>query len=161
MPTPAHQLWQVEQGFVRTLTWDENGYVSTLGIWGPGDLVGLPLTQVEPYYVCCLGDVKAKLLAAHCHWPMEALLCHLQQTEALLQIARGKRICDRLRQFLVWLAQRFGYPTDQGRVTELQLTHQEIAETLGTSRVTITRLLKTLEQDCFMRRSRQRYVLLP
>ncbi|MGB7413324.1 MAG: Crp/Fnr family transcriptional regulator, partial [Thermosynechococcaceae cyanobacterium] len=122
---------------------------------------GLPLTQVEPYYISCLGDVKARLLASRHHWSIETLLGHIQQAEALLQIVRGKRICDRLQPFLVWLAQRFGYPTDQGWVTELQLTHQEIAETLGTSRVTITRLLKTLEQDGFMRRSRKRYLLLP
>ncbi|PZD73061.1 Regulatory protein CysR [Acaryochloris thomasi RCC1774] len=160
IPTLPHQLWQIEQGFVRTLTWDENGNVSTLGIWGPGDVVGLPLTQVEPYYAVCLGPVEAKLLANRCHWSMEAMLCHIQQTEALLQITRGKRICDRLQQLLIWLAQRFGYQTEQGQVTELQITHQEIAETLGTSRVTITRLLKVLEQEGFMRRSRKRYLLL-
>jgi CRP-like cAMP-binding protein len=159
MPTLPHQLWQIDQGFVRTLTWDTEGNVTTLGIWGPGDLVGLPLTQAEPYHIACLGDVKAGLFP-HCYPSMESMLRHVQQTEALLQIARGRRICDRLRQLLVWLTQRFGYETDQGQVTEVQMTHQEIAETLGTSRVTVTRLLKALEEDGFMRRSRKRYLLM-
>jgi CRP-like cAMP-binding protein len=159
LPTPPHQLWQIEQGFVRTLTWETNGLIATLGIWGPGDVVGLPLTQVEPYEIVCLSEVKAKLLANPCHWPMETLLHHVQQTEALLQIVRGKHIRDRLRQLLCWLAQRFGYQTEQGQVTEPQMTHQEIAETLGTSRVTVTRLLKLLAQEGFVQRSRKRYLL--
>ncbi len=161
LPTPPHKLWQIEQGFVRTLTWDSEGAISTLGLWGPGDVVGLPLTQLEPYFMTCLSKVEAKLLGHPCYWSMEAMLCHIQQTESLLQITRSKRVGDRLRQLLQWLAQRFGYHTEHGLMTELQITHQEIAETLGTSRVTITRLLKLLEQEGFMHRSRKRYLILP
>jgi CRP-like cAMP-binding protein len=42
----------------------------------------------------------------------------------------------------------------------LGLTHQEVAETIGTSRVTITPLLKQLEQASTIRRVRQRLILI-
>lgn len=160
IPARPNQIWQIEQGFVRTLTWDTEGSVATLGLWGPGDIVGAPLTQADPYSIICLSPVVAQRWVNRCHWSIESILSHGQQTEALLQIIRSKRICDRLYQFLLWLAQRFGHRTDQGLAIDLQITHQEIAETLGTSRVTITRLLKQLQQEGVIYRSRKRYLLL-
>ena len=50
-------------------------------------------------------------------------------------------------QFLYWLAQRFGEPTKDGLSVPVKLIHQDIAESIGATRVTITRLLKKLERE--------------
>ena len=54
---------------------------------------------------------------------------------------------ERLTQLLHWLAQRFGQPVPQGQLFDPLFTHQQLAEILGISRVTVTRALNRLEQD--------------
>ena len=41
----------------------------------------------------------------------------------------------------------FGETTPAGRRLLVKLTHQEVAESIGSTRVTITRLLQALERD--------------
>jgi len=39
-------------------------------------------------------------------------------------------------QFLLWLSNKFGRELKQGKLIELVITHQEIADVLNTTRVT-------------------------
>jgi CRP-like cAMP-binding protein len=48
---------------------------------------------------------------------------------------------------LGWLAIQFGKQTTTGQVIDVRLTHQYLADLLGTTRVTITRALNSLEQQ--------------
>lgn len=71
-----------------------------------------------------------------------------------------KRIDIMLLKLLNWLANRFGQDANQGRLIDLRLTHQDLSELLGTTRVTVTRALDQLEQQGFIQRlSLQRIVL--
>lgn len=161
IPLEPEVLWQIERGIVRTSTWNEEGAMTPLGFWGPGDVVGSPLSRIRPYQVQCLTSVEALALPAeHWHQSLEALISHVQQSEELLQIVHCQRVSSRLFQFLVWLAQKFGRPANQGYLIDLRLTHQEIAEVLGTSRVTITRLLNQFERQQIINRSRRYLTLL-
>jgi len=45
IPPRSDVLWLIQHGAVRTLTWSEEGTAITLGYWGPGDIVGYPLTS--------------------------------------------------------------------------------------------------------------------
>jgi CRP-like cAMP-binding protein len=62
---------------------------------------------------------------------------------------------ERLAQLLHWLAQRFGKSVPQGQLLAPFLTHQQLAEILGTSRVTITRAFNRLEQEGQLIRSKK------
>jgi CRP-like cAMP-binding protein len=152
-------LWKLEQGFVRTLTWDESGNVVTLGIWGANEFVGQPFSQLHPYQIECLTDVHAKKVASIEVAPPMSMLNHVYQTEKLLSIIHCKRTSIRLLLFLEWLAQRFGHKHDQGWRLELKLTHQVIAEIIGTTRVTVTRLLQQLERDGKLIRGRKSLIV--
>lgn len=147
MPAIADHLWQIQQGFVRTLTWDEDGTVITLGLWGVGDLVGRSLSRLQPYQLECLTAVAACPMALPLSQADQLLFSHVQQMEQLLCMLQCKSVERRLWQLLQWLAQRFGCHTEQGWLINLPLTHQEMAETIGTTRVTITRLLNQFEHD--------------
>ncbi|NET39752.1 MAG: Crp/Fnr family transcriptional regulator [Cyanothece sp. SIO1E1] len=147
IPLESNILWHIDRGFVRTLTWDLTGTVVTLGFWGPGDIIGYSLSQTEPYQIECLSALEAHVLAANYGYSHEAMMAHIQQAEALLKIVRGGRADSRLLQFLSWLSQRFGCASSQGQLLKLRLTHQDIADVLGTTRVTVTKLLKQLEQE--------------
>ena len=147
IPVKPNSLWLIKQGAVRTLTWDEEGNIAPLGLWQAGDIVGQALAQVDPYEIQCLTVVEAEPLDPNHQPPPQVLLDHIHQAGEFLRILHCKRMDSRLIQFLTWLAEKFGHPVDQGQCIGLQLTHQEIADCLGATRVTITRLLHQFEKD--------------
>ncbi|MBD2500512.1 Crp/Fnr family transcriptional regulator [Anabaena azotica] len=153
-------LWRIDRGVVRTLTWSEDGTFITLGYWGAGDLIGYPLSKINPYQIECLTSVEAIAIPQH-HWHKYTndLLAHIQYSEELLSIVHRKPVALRLWQFLVWLSEKFGRDLTQGRLIELYITHQEIAEVLNTTRVTVTRLLQQFEVEGALVRYKRRIIL--
>ncbi|MBN3880380.1 MULTISPECIES: Crp/Fnr family transcriptional regulator [unclassified Nostoc] len=148
IPPQNDVLWRIEYGAVRTLTWSEDGTFITLGYWGLGDLIGYPLSRVKPYQIECLTGVEVSIVPPHLwHQDINALLSHIQQAEDLLSIVHRKPISLRLWQFLVWLSEKFGRDVDKGKLIDLNVTHQDIAEVLNTTRVTVTRVLQQLEEE--------------
>jgi CRP-like cAMP-binding protein len=160
IPPRNDVLWRIERGAVRTLTWSEDGTFITLGYWGPGDLIGYPLSRVKPYQIECLTSVEVSVVPPQM-WSQEvnALLSHIQQSEELLSIVHRKPISLRLWQFLVWLSEKFGRDVEQGKLIDLNVTHQEMAEVLNTTRVTVTRLLQQFEEDDSLIRHKRRIIL--
>ncbi|MBW4506911.1 MAG: Crp/Fnr family transcriptional regulator [Scytonematopsis contorta HA4267-MV1] len=160
IPARNDVLWRIERGAVRTLTWSEDGTFITLGYWGPGDLIGYPLSRVKPYQIECLTSVEVSVVPPQM-WSQEvnALLSHIQQAEELLSIVHCKPISMRLWQFLVWLSEKFGRTVEQGKLIDLNVTHQEMAEVLNTTRVTVTRLLQQFEEEGTMVRHKRRIIL--
>ncbi|MBN3871853.1 Crp/Fnr family transcriptional regulator [Nostoc sp. JL33] len=160
IPLQNDVLWRIEHGAVRTLTWSEDGTFITLGYWGLGDLIGSPLSRVKPYQIQCLTGVELSIVPPHLwHQDINALLSHIQQAEDLLSIVHRKPISLRLWQFLVWLSEKFGRDVDKGKLIDLNVTHQDIAEVLNTTRVTVTRLLQQLEEEGTLLRHKRRIIL--
>lgn len=149
LPLLTDEVWKIEQGFVRNLTWHSLGQITTLGLWGPGDVVGLPLTKIKLYQIECLTPVVATPLplSNYSQYWREALLNHLWRTQELFGILHHTTVSERLLEFFHWLAQRFGQPVPDGRMIEPMITHQELSEILGTSRSTVTRSLIQLEKQ--------------
>ncbi|MHC5671423.1 Crp/Fnr family transcriptional regulator [Nostoc sp.] len=161
IPLQNDVLWRIDHGAVRTLTWSEDGTFITLGYWGLGDLIGYPLSKVKPYQIECLTGVEISIVPPHLwHQDINALLSHIQQAEDLLSIVHRKPISLRLWQFLVWLSEKFGRDVDKGKLIDLNVTHQDIAEVLNTTRVTVTRLLQQLESEGTVLRHKRRIILL-
>ncbi|MBD2251205.1 Crp/Fnr family transcriptional regulator [Nostoc parmelioides] len=153
-------LWRIESGAVRTLTWSEDGSFITLGYWGVGDVIGYPLSKVNPYQIECLTSVEAITIPQHLwHQYTNNLLTHIQRSEELLSIVHRKPLSLRLWQFLVWLSQKFGRNLENGKLIEMYITHQEIAEVLNTTRVTVTRLLQQFENEGVLVRYKRRIIL--
>ncbi len=160
IPPNQNVLWRIDRGVVRTLTWGEDGTFITLGYWGAGDLIGYPLSKINPYQIECLTSVEAIAIPPHLwHQYTQDLIAHIQYSEELLSIVHRKPVALRLWQFLVWLSEKFGRDVDQGRLIELYITHQEIAEVLNTTRVTVTRLLQQFEADGALIRYKRRIIL--
>jgi CRP-like cAMP-binding protein len=146
LPLENQDFLQIEVGAVRTFTLIDDGTPITLGFWGPGEVLSHNLAGVRPHIAECLTEVKIlPLKSFECQNYSQTLLTHLHDTQALLQMRTG-RIQSRLELLLDWLANKFGRHYGQGQLIQLRLTHQEIADTLGTSRVTVTRLLSQMEQ---------------
>ena len=157
----SNVLWRLERGVVRTLTLNDDGTKIGLGYWGAGDVIGQPLSGLNPYLIECLTSVEISILPSEL-WEqaLDAMLVHIQQAEEILNIIHLKPVSLRLWQLLVWLAQKFGRDVEQGRLIDLPLTHQELAEATNMTRVTITRLLHQFELDGRLRRHHRQLVLV-
>jgi CRP-like cAMP-binding protein len=150
LPLEGDGLWQVSQGVVQLSTAQSNGDEVLVGLAGPGMPLGMPLTGLVSYQARALTDVyclwlslteleRSSALAQALFFP---LIRRLRQTEALLAITAGqRRVEDRLRHLLLLLAQEVGEPVPRGVRLQVRLTHQSLANAIGTSRVTCTRLL--------------------
>ncbi len=161
LPLLPNSLWRIEQGAVRIVTWNEEGAVSTLGYWGMQDVVGQPMSSVIPYEIRCLTKVQVSLLP-RALWmqAIDAIIKQKQQTEELLVILGQNPAAQRLWLLLTFLSQKFGRNVEQGRLIDLRLTHQELAETVNFTRVSVTRTLQYLEAEKkLLRVSRGRLIL--
>lgn len=157
LPDQGHLLWLLKRGAVRTISYLEDGSTVTLGVWSEGDIVGKSLSRVRPYIIESLTEVEAVSITDD-DWipPTEVVLSYWQETEALFMARASHRVDLALLGVLKWLAQRFGQIMEHGCLIDLRITHQDLAELAGTTRVTVTRLLKQFEdQGLIMRVSRK------
>lgn len=161
LPLSPNRLWQIERGVARSLTCNSEGDAIALGYWGEGDVVGQPLSLL-PLNIECLTEVEATEIPAH-HWDrvLDRIILCCQQNEELLNIVRVQPALSQLWQFLWYLSRKFGREVERGRAIDFWLTHQQISETLGTTRVTVTRLLKQLEREGKIARDRHRFIVIP
>jgi len=143
------------RGVVQLFTIQQDGSETLLGLAGPSMPVGIMLTTVDPYWATALTDVDVLPLPLK---EIEAspilmvgifrnLTLRLQQAEAWLALAGKRLVADRLRHFLVMLAHDFGHVEPTGVRIPIRLTHHQLATAIGTTRVTVTRLLKDFKAE--------------
>jgi CRP-like cAMP-binding protein len=161
IPLSSNSFWLLQQGIVKTCTWTEEGTPITLGYWGKDDIVGQALSLVEPYQVKCITIVKAACIPTNkADSTLDLIQRHIQQTEELLCIVRTEKMSQRLCNILTWLAQKFGREIEIGQLIDLRITHQDLAEIIGATRVTVTKLINQLEQEGFLSRPERNTIVL-
>jgi CRP-like cAMP-binding protein len=163
----SNEMFIVCRGVVQLSTLYPNGDEGILGLICPSMPFGAPLSQLIPYEAIALTDVV--LMRVHimeieqCSRLAQSLfrelMRRLQQTEMLLAIAGYRRVDDRLRQLLELLRQEMGQVTAQGTRLTVRLTHQQIAGLIGTTRVTVTRLLREFRAEGWMSFDSTRHIL--
>lgn len=161
LPLEQDYLWRIETGVVRTLTWLEDGTLIPLGLWGSGDIVGKALSKGEPYQIECLTSVEATLLPLS-RWQEvnESMILHIHRLQEFFEILHCRSVDASLLRLLTWLGKRFGHEIERGQLIELGLTHQEISEFIGATRVTVTRLLSDFEKRGIIQRLPHRSIIL-
>ena len=161
LPHIADHLWLILDGVVKSYTVSEEGALITLGFWGVEDLVGESLSRVTPYSLKCLGVVKAIAINRD-RWDAFSpnLLYHAQQTQQLSYIVRNNRIAKRLWLLLEWLAAKFGRGIEQGRLIDFKLTHQELADAISTTRITVTKTLIQFEEEGLIFRPKTKCIII-
>lgn len=158
---PFNGLLRIERGAVRAVTWSEQGTAMTLGYWGVGDVLGQSLSGVQPYQIECKTHVEVSYIPQNlCYQSLDEIFRHFQETQAFFCIVRNESLRDRLVQLLAWLGQKFGREVAQGLLIDLRLTHQEISEAIGITRITVTRLMCRLEKEGIIDRTRPQYIVL-
>jgi CRP/FNR family transcriptional regulator, global nitrogen regulator len=104
----------------------------------PVELLSAPIEQVE----------QALKENPELSWLMlRGLSSRILETEMMIETLAHRDMGSRLVSFLLILCRDFGVPTNNGITVDLKLSHQAIAEAIGSTRVTVTRLLGDLRQE--------------
>jgi CRP/FNR family transcriptional regulator, global nitrogen regulator len=77
---------------------------------------------------------------------LKGLASRILQTEMMIETLAHRDMGSRLESFILILCRDFGVPGRDGITIDLRLSHQAIAEAIGSTRVTITRLLGELKK---------------
>jgi len=151
IPLAEEGIWQVYRGVVQLSQFVASGDEILLGWAYSEQFFGLWLTssQIETYQARALSDVYLRwypLVEIENSLKLSQLILtqvvhRMRQSEALLVIAGLRRVDERLQELLKLLAQEMGQPMVGGTRLTVRLTHQMLANAIGTTRVTITRLL--------------------
>lgn len=111
------------------------------------DLISAPATSVRQ---AIEKDARVGLLL------LQGLSSRILQTETMIETLTHRDMSSRLVSFLLVLCRDFGMPGTRGITIDLKLSHQAIAEAIGSTRVTITRLLGDLRNDGLVEIDRKR-----
>lgn len=166
----ADSLLVVKTGIVKLLALSEKGTEATLHILRPGDVFGeVAVTEpMRPFTAVAVTDAVLSVL------PRKSLCDLLAASPAfarnLLELL-SKRLGQVEREFagivnawahhrlaceLLHLAGDLGVETGDGTLIPLRLTHEELSNLIGTTRETVTILLRKFEEmGIIRRRSRQ------
>ncbi|WP_254174969.1 PAS domain S-box protein [Planktothrix pseudagardhii] len=168
IPLPQGTLWYVVQGLVKLTTLNHQGQEILMGLIGLGSPFGKELTSLGIYEATACSSVK---LVGFTHAEIAAspdltqllltgISYRLHQTEALLALSGERQLATRLYQLLHVLKNEVGTPVDEGICLNIRLTHEELAMACGTTRVTITRLLKQLQDQKKITFNEKRQIIL-
>lgn len=157
---PGDALYIIEEGQVRIYRVAEDGREKTLALLSEGDFFGeMALIDDEPRSAIAEATEPTVLLAIHkrdVHNLIHAnpsialsmikgLSRRLRETNRQLMDAVFLDVRGRLLRLLLELDGRYGKPHDGGRLIDIRLTHQELANMVGTSRESVTRVLTELQ----------------
>ena len=167
IPLQRQYLYIVCRGIVQLHTLHDDGGETIVGLCGPSMAFGQYLSSVEPSWATALADTDLLPLAIGEIESSPALMAgifpqivrRLHQTEAWLAISGKRLVADRLRCLLIQLAQDFGHVEPGGVRVKLRLTHHQLATIIGTTRVTVTRLLRDFKNEGWLS-IRQRQLML-
>jgi CRP-like cAMP-binding protein len=168
IPLMPQGLWRVCQGLAKLSTLYPTGEEGLLGWVGPSMCFGLWLTNLQTYRATATSDVylmwysmvEIEASPQLGHELLPQMVRRLRQMESILAIAGQRRVDDRLYQLLLLLQQDFGQPVVEGTRLSIRLTHQDIANAICTTRVTVTRMLGKLQQQGLISRDGDRHLIL-
>ena len=163
------EILVVCRGVVQIGTLYDSGDEALLGLACPSMPFGLPVSYIRPYQASAMTDVDLMRLtmveveqsAVLAQSLFRLLTRRLQQTEAILAMVGYRRVEDRLRHLLLLLKEEIGLPVTSGTRLSIRLTHQQLANAIGTTRVTVTRLLSQLQEEGWLVVDGTRHIVLP
>lgn len=159
---PGDALYIIETGQVRIYRLAEDGREKTLALLSDGDFFGeMALIDEEPRSAIAEVTEDASLLAIHKRDFDKLFFSHprialsivrglsrrLRQTTLQLMDAVFLDVRSRVIRLLLNLSEEHGKNYEGGRLIDMKLTHQAIANMVGTSRESVTRVLTELQDE--------------
>jgi CRP/FNR family cyclic AMP-dependent transcriptional regulator len=155
-------FFTILEGRIKVTILGDDGREVILSILGPGDFFGeMALLDNETRSATAIAVEESELLSLHRNDFQSVLNDNKSITSALIRVlsARLRRanhqistlalldVYGRVARVIVDMAREEGKRLRDGRIAFRRATHQEIANRIGTTRETVTRMLKDLERQ--------------
>jgi CRP-like cAMP-binding protein len=170
---PGDYMYLIQEGQVKVTKMSDDGREKILEFLSDGDFVGemalldrqvrsASVKTTRPCVLLALSrqdflglvrrspDISLELL--------RALSRRLRETDEQIRGLLFERVEGRTRRILARLA-RDPIPGQAGRLATQSMTHQQLADLVGTSRETITRVIKELKDEGWLIQSGKRYLV--
>lgn len=168
-------IYFIQDGLVKTFKTDENGHEQIVSFLKTGDM--FPHTgffNQNPYPATAEAIVSTKLIAIPVRQferlmmstpsiaikMMRVMGDKIRELQEKLQVLSGQDVKHRMLSFLLQLAEQHGVTTEDTITINLPMTHQEFANSIGTTRETINRLLNQMSKDELLQVDRNRIVII-
>ena len=168
-------LFVIEEGQVKVSLIHEDGREVIFSFLGPGEVFGeLALLDGKPRSANVVASAPTRLLmlrrAGFLHLLaatpqiavslLEELAARLRRTDQQVEGLALFNVASRLAKTLLRLALERGVETTEGLALQDQLTHQQLANMTGSTRETVSRVLKQLEDQGYIARHGQQILIL-
>jgi CRP/FNR family cyclic AMP-dependent transcriptional regulator len=155
-------FFMIVEGRIKVTILGDDGREVILSILGAGDFFGeMALLDNEPRSATAIAVEDSELVSLHRHDFQSVLADNRSIMSALIKIlaARIRKanhqistlalldVYGRVARVIVDMARDEGRRLKDGRIAFRRATHQEIANRIGTTRETVTRMLKDLERQ--------------
>jgi CRP/FNR family transcriptional regulator len=152
---PSEAIYFIEKGRVRLTRLSPEGKTVILALLGPGDLIGEAAWETGEHdsYAETLEDSRIYQIGREAFQTfikenpefglrlIQIIGGRLKQAQARIEDLVFRQVPSRVARLLLTLAESHGKVTPKGIRVEFPLTHQEIADLVGSSRVTVTQIL--------------------
>jgi CRP/FNR family transcriptional regulator len=153
--TPSEAIYFIEKGRIRVTRLSIEGKTVILALLGPGDLIGEAAWETGEHdsYAETLEDSRVYQISREVFQSfirenpefgirlIQIIGGRLKQAQARIEDLVFRQVPSRVARLLISLAESHGKVTPKGIRVEFPLTHQEIADLVGSSRVTVTQIL--------------------
>jgi CRP-like cAMP-binding protein len=153
----------IERGWVKIFRLSTEGRQVTVGsIRRPGELMGLAEALhggVRNCYAGAISNVELivvrqdgfqEMLSAQPHLAIKVarlLAARMREAESSIHELVCRNVSGRLASTLIKMGQYYGESSDGGIKIRLNLTHEELAAMIGSSRQTVTSLMAMLKEE--------------
>lgn len=164
-------LYIVRAGRIRAFASDESGKEITLGLYGPGELIGemsldggsrsASVETLEPSTCVVLTrETMLAYIAENPAFALEIISRLIRRARVATQATRSLALSDVYQRFSRLLDEFAGPPAADGsRLIEERITQQQIANHLACSREMVSRLMKDLQTGGYVEMRDRRIVL--
>jgi CRP/FNR family transcriptional regulator len=168
-------MYVILSGKVKVTKSTAAGKETILAIHQAGDFFGemaLLDGKTSPAAVSAMEDSKIAMISQHdfrcllmanekvVRQIVQVLCSRLRQVWAQVQNLSYSTADDRIRAGILQLSRKHGVQDARGIIIDLKITHQELAELVGTSRETVTRTLAQLKKQGILRLENRRIIVL-
>jgi len=169
-------LFMILEGRIKVTILGDDGREIILTMLGSGDLFGeMALLDNEPRSATAIAVEESELLSLHRTEFQAVIGDNPGISSALIKVlsARLRRanhqistlalldVYGRVARVILDMAREEGRRLKDGRIAFRRATHQEIANRIGTTRETVTRMLKDLERQDFVKVEGREILLQP
>ena len=169
-------FFTIVQGRIKVTILGDDGREIILSVLGPGDFFGeMALLDNEPRSATAIAVEDSELLSLHrtdfqgvtgdniaiAHALVKILTARLRRANHQIQTLALLDVYGRVARVILDMAKEEGRRLKDGRIAFRRATHQEIANRIGTTRETVTRMLKDLERQALIRIEGKEIVLQP